>query len=158
MSQEKTEVELIDLLVHQEELVAQLYALFAEQIPQHRAFWLELAQEENLHAQWLRRLHARTQTGTGHVRSDHLDIESIRAHVEKLQELLIQVKQSPPILVEALLIAKRIEETVCESKYFEIFEGLSEWAEFKQVKYCLDEAIRHHVHSIHDFLEKLGKT
>jgi hypothetical protein len=149
--------ELIELLATQEEKVAALYTTFARQFPSHRAFWTDLAREETLHAQWLRRLYARTQTGTGRIRSDHLDVTSIRESVDKLQDLQQRVEKVPPDLVEALRMAQRIESTVCESHYFEIFEGLSEWAEFKQVQYCLAEATRHHVETIHAFLAEVEK-
>jgi len=152
LSTDAKNMELVELLVSQEESVAALYSRFARLFPAHESFWLELSREETLHAQWLRRLFARTQTGTGRVQSDHLDIETIRAHVEKLQALETQVTQSPPTLVEALRMAQSIESTVCESHYFQIFEGLSEWAEFKQVQYCLEEATRNHVDTIHAYL------
>ena len=150
MSQDAKDIELIELLVTQEERVAELYVVFARLFPAHEPFWSGLAQEEILHAQWLRRLFARTQTGTGHVRAAHLDSEAVRAHVDRLQQLLAQVQASPPTLIEALRTAQTIEASVCE-----IFEGLSEWAEFKQVQYCLAEATRNHVDSIHAYLAEL---
>lgn len=155
MDTDAKNMELIELLATQEEKVAALYATFARQFPAHEAFWSDLSREETLHAQWLRRLFARTQTGTGRVQGDHLDVDTIRAHVNKLQALQEQIEATPPALLEALRMAQSIESTVCESNYFEIFEGLSEWAEFKQVQYCLAEATRNHVDTIHAYLEKV---
>ena len=158
MTTDAYDAELIELLATQEELVAQLYGAFARLFPAHEPFWSGLAQEETLHAQWLRRLFARAQTGTGHVRTDRLDFKAIRQHVEQLRTLLAKIEKEPPTLVEALRTAQTIEASVCESNYFEIFEGLSEWAEFKQVQYCLAEATRNHVDSIHAYLAELEEA
>ncbi|MFC1766377.1 hypothetical protein ACFL6U_30405 [Planctomycetota bacterium] len=154
MSPEITEAALVDMLVHQEELVSQLYRTYADRFPEHKVFWADLADEEMNHAAWLRRLYARAQTGTGVVKIERVDLQTIQDNIRTAERFLAASDQCTLGMSEALRAALQLEECICESEYFSIFEGDSEWAEFKQVQYCLAEATQHHVDKIRTLLEQ----
>ena len=150
-SSEKCDI--VTLLARHEETIGQLYRLFADKYEGHGQFWSELANEEYQHAEWIGRLNKRIQDGAGRVRQELFDRGAIEKSLDHINNLIDIVKSDEFSCKEALAEAMKIEESILEKKYYEIFEG--NIAEIKQVQYCLEDATREHRERVRKALSEI---
>jgi len=153
MTQDSSDKAIITLLAENERAVGRLYQTYADKFPTHREFWLDLANEEQQHAEWLRRLLARVEEGLGCVRPDRFDVDSARDARARVERMIEETDRPDFSLTDALRAAKAIEETLVEAEYFEVFEGAA--AEVLQVQYCLADATKNHRTLIEEQLAEL---
>ena len=141
--------EMIELTAQNEETISRLYTEYARKLPIYAAMWNKLADEEKDHAHWLRRLEVRIKDGSGHINENCFDVDFIRGSLDSLNKLITETINSDIDIMTALKTALRIEESVLEKRYFEVFE--SDSAEISQVKLYLEQATQDHA-------ERLKKT
>ena len=144
---------IVSLLARHEEAIGGLYRVFADKYEGYGQFWSELAAEEDQHAEWIGRLNKRIQDGAGTVREEMFDGETIEKSLAHINELMDKVKSDEFSFREALAEAIKIEESILEKKYYEIFEG--NIAEIKQVQYCLEDATREHRERVRKALSEI---
>ena len=145
--------EIVALLARHEEAIGGLYRLFADKCEGYGEFWSELASEEYQHAEWIGRLNKRIQDGAGRVRQELFDGGAIEKSLDHINNLMDIVRSDEFSYKEALTEAMRIEESILEKKYYEVFEG--NIAEIKQVQYCLEDATREHRERIRKALSEI---
>jgi len=116
------EKNILFLLGKNESKIAMLYGLYAEKIRGRKKFWLALAKEERGHGEVIRELDERCRNEdeflklNRHARqivsyiSEFIDNEIKKAETERISH------------GEALASALRLEQSMIESKSFEIFE------------------------------------
>jgi hypothetical protein len=150
MANEQDEKNIVENLARHEEAIGRLYDQYAKKFPQSAVFWNKISQEENEHAHWLRRLNTRVRDGSGHVNPDRFRPKEILASMANIEKLIDKATNSDLASVEALQQALKIEQSMLENKYFEVFGEDS--PEIKQVLIFLAEATRTHCSRISDAL------
>jgi hypothetical protein len=136
------EEDTLELLAVNEETVGRLYSAYAERFPEMSDFWLRLSEEERSHAQLIRGL--REQVASGKLIADqrrfraaaiHTSIDHIRGEIAAAQQAYMQP-------INALSVANALEQSLMESRAFQIFEA--DPAELKMVLQRLrDDTARH---------------
>lgn len=142
MTQDSSDKAIISLLAENERAVGRLYQTYADKFPTHREFWLDLANEEQQHAEWLRRLLVRVEEGLGCVRPDRFDVDAARDARARVEKMIEETHRPDFSLTDALRAAMTIEKSLIEAEYFDVFEGAA--AEVVQVQYCLADATKNH--------------
>jgi len=64
MSLKKVGMQAIEGLVQIEETLFGIYRLFAERFPAYRDMWSRMAEEEEVHAKWIRDLYGKVEQGS----------------------------------------------------------------------------------------------
>jgi rubrerythrin len=142
MSDQSENRDIVSSLAEHEQAIGRLYRTYASRFPQHRDFWSRLADEEDQHAMWLRRLLVRVEEGLGCVRADRFDRSAVADSLRRVGQMVEEAAKPEFSSADALRTALAVEETLLEAEYFEVFEGTA--AEVVQVQYCLADATRDH--------------
>jgi len=148
MTGQPGEADIVSLLAEHEHVIGRLYRTYANRFPEHEEFWSRLADEEDQHASWLRRLLVRVEEGLGCVRPDKFDPTKVKNSLARIERMIEEVDEPKSSTTDALNTALVIEESLLEAEYFEIFEGTA--AEVVQVQYCLADAARDHYNRIQE--------
>ena len=133
------------LKVHEKE-IARLYEVYAETFPVYRSFWIELSKEEIEHANWIERLQAKIENGSGDFVVERFTVAAIEHNIDYVKELIYEAEDANFQLIEALSAALHLEEALSESKYFEVWEGDS--AETKRTLTSLARSSREHYQKV----------
>jgi rubrerythrin len=112
---------IIEKLASNEESVAKLYRGYANAYPTLREFWISLASDEIKHASWIRNLSGKTGTSSIFIDKGRFNPIAIQTFTDYLEKQLKGIEHQKIPVIEALSIAFYIEESLIESKYFEIF-------------------------------------
>lgn len=133
----------VELLARHEEAIAELYEVYERLFSSHAELWRKLSEEEREHAEWIRRIDARISDGQGCIRVELFDAGALELSLREVERARRAAEAGECGSVsEALERARLLEESIFESRYFEVFEG--NCAEIRQVQYCLREAAKTH--------------
>jgi hypothetical protein len=156
INHDKKASNLIDILATNEEYIGKLYKEYAEVFPIFRDFWVGLAVEEANHAFWLHNLNANTTSSPIFIAEGRFNAFAVQTFMDYLVAELARIQKNAVPLIEALSITSDIEQSLIESKYFEVFKTDS--AELQHILTKLrDETIAHR-NKAKDELEKYKKA
>jgi hypothetical protein len=122
LNQDKKTSNLVEKLASNEEFVARLYRRYAGAFPILREFWISLAAEEMKHASWIRNLGAKTETRRIFIDKGRFNTVAIQTFMNYLDKELARLNEQEITLIEALSITLYIEQSLIESRVFEIFK------------------------------------
>lgn len=109
---------LISLLSENEDTIAKLYRKYSETFS-NKDFWSIIAKEEILHSKWIKALASDNRNFISE-KNIGFDIKDIVKSIETIEK---QIKSASSItLNEALSIAIKLEKSVIEQKFLEIFD------------------------------------
>lgn len=109
-------------LASNEESAAKLYQKYSDAFPILREFWKGLASEEIYHASCIRSLKEQTEALSGFVDEDRFNSTAIQTFSDYLGRELSRLDEQEVPLIEALSITFYIEQSLIESKFFEVFK------------------------------------
>lgn len=115
--------EVIRMFEQHEEIIAELYKLYAERHPEHHQFWMAIHKEEKHHAELARRLLAAVQEGRIRIPHDRFNLDAVRLSVDYVRNQLAFATRTPMPAITCLSMAKDIEQSALEKKFFQAFEG-----------------------------------
>lgn len=113
---------ILDKLVSNEESIAKLYRKYADAFPILREFWSSLASEEIDHASCIRSLGGQIETLPVSMDEGRFNAIAIQTFIDYLDRELSRLKEQEIPLIEALSITLYIEQSLIESKFFEVFK------------------------------------
>ncbi len=114
---------IIELLIQQELLIAELYRFFSILYPGTRDFWNDLAREEMEHATWIEYFFNKTQSSEIVFREEQLKTYTADSFVKYLQDNISKVKERAPTQQAAFALAMNIENSLLVRKIFDRFES-----------------------------------
>jgi hypothetical protein len=114
---------IIDKLATNEESIAELYKGYADAFPDLRGFWSSLASEEVGHASCIISLGRQIGTPSLFMDGDRFNAIAIQTFTDYLNRELSRLTEEEIPLIEALSITLYIEESLIESKFFEVFKA-----------------------------------
>jgi hypothetical protein len=156
LNHDKKASDLIDKLATNEECVGRLYKEYAEVFPILRDFWIGLAVEEANHASWLKNLTSNTSSTLIFIAEGRFNAFAIQTFMDYLVTELARLRKNEVPLLEALSITSGIEQSLIESKYFEVFKTDS--AEAQHILTKLRDETLAHLNKAKDELEKFRKN
>ncbi len=138
----KKAIIVLDKLAANEQSIAKLYKRYADAFPELREFWASLANEEVGHASCIRSLGERIGTLSLYMDESRFNATAIQTFTDYLGRELSRLNEKEVPLIEALSITLYIEESLIESRFFEVFE-----ADSAKLKHTLtklrDETLAH---------------
>jgi hypothetical protein len=134
---------IIDRLATNEESIAELYKGYADAFPVLGEFWSALASEEVGHASCIRSLGAQIGTPSLFMDENRFNATAIQTFTDYVNGELSRLDKEKMPVIEALSITLYIEESLIESKFFEVFKA--DTAELQHTLRRLhDETLAHH--------------
>ena len=123
MNLKENQIKTIEALANHEEAISELYRKYSDKFPDYEQFWLGLAEEEVLHAKWIRELRDDIEEGTVFFNEGRFNIVAIQTSLKYIRRQIVDSESQEISLIIALSLALDTEEALLERKYFEIFEG-----------------------------------
>jgi hypothetical protein len=145
---------MLRMLAQNEETIAELYRVYAEQFPRQRAFWSTLAAEEMGHSRLIRNLPSSSDISV-RVATTRFDPAVLQVSLDHLREKLAQARGGKLTLKEAMTIALEIETGMVERGFFKVFEG--DTPELRRILAALEVETRRHTDKIREGLAKAGR-
>ncbi len=152
MVSKEEQTRIIEMLAKNEEIVASLYATFTNKFPEHQKFWNIMELEERTHADWIRRL-SKIKDQHFFIKAERFDIQDMEKYQKFLEDTVTRFKEHAWTPKGALNACLDIENSLLESRYFEIFDGDVEG--FKMLLGKLASATRNHVERVKQELGKI---
>jgi hemerythrin len=112
----------------QENLLADLYAIFANNFPEDRDFWTRLVREETMHAQLVEKLYAVVEKGQMIFDEGKVKTYTLSAMIERIEALVQRARQGDFNRCQALAQALDLEAALIEKGVFTHFEPMTEKA------------------------------
>ena len=150
-----TQNHILDKLILQEELIAELYDIFSSQFPQHASFWKELSLAEVRHAKLLRKLKDATQKEQVSFDEGNVTLITLNAYLDRLDEVLQKANKGEFSLQTALSCAVDYESSLVERKIFSFFD--SAHGKFKETLGILLSETEEHVEYIKRIQRSVSK-
>jgi rubrerythrin len=133
---------IIDKLAINEESIAKLYRGYADAFPILREFWSSLASDESGHASCIRSLGRQIGTPSLFMDENRFTATAIQTFAGYLDRELSRLKEGEIPLTEALSITLYIEQSLIESRFFELFRADSAELQHTLAK-LRDETLAH---------------
>ncbi len=145
-------LEIAKKLIECELTISKLYSTCAEYFPEQSSFWNGLVQEEIGHANTIEELLGQVDGRILKLNKNRFNIRPLEISIEHTKNVIGRIEIGELDLIGVLSLALDIEQSVIESKYYEIFEGGSrEYSDrLKQVR----NESRGHAARIRDMKQK----
>ena len=116
-------LEIAKKLIEVELTISKLYSTSAEHFPELSDFWNGLAQEEIGHANTIEDLLSQVDGRMLKLNKKRFNIRPLEISIEHAENIISRIELRELDLIGVLSLALDIEQSVIESKYYEIFEG-----------------------------------
>lgn len=115
--------EIAKKLIECELAISKLYSACAEHFPELSDFWNNLVLEEIKHANTIEELLGQIDGRTLKLNKNRFNIRPLEISIEHVKNVIGRLEVGELDLIGVLSLALEIEQSVIESKYYEIFEG-----------------------------------
>ena len=150
-------INVLDKLAEHEELIGKLYEAYANVFPELNELWNPLSKDEHQHATWIKELDLQASSDSRLFINKHrFKIAAINTSLEYIQKEIDRVSLSPIPIIEALSIAFYIEQSLIESRLFEVFETDS--VELKHLLQKLNNETVNHRAKVREALDSQRKA
>jgi len=137
--------EIIEGIRQHELSLSKMYQQFAKSHPDHNQFWLQLAHEEAMHAQWIESLGGYYQKGQIGVSERILNQQALKTAISHIEKQTVASRNGDLSLLNAVSIALDIEKSMIDKNFFEIFDLAD--AKFDRIRAGLKkETVKHRQH------------
>ena len=154
MDKKETHIKMAEELEKFETGLAVLYSYYADQNPDYKQFWTELATDERTHAMMLKTFRSLIAEDKLIYAERKFSLRAIEENYQLLSAHLSFVKRNKVLIREALANAMQFENLMLEKKTFEVQEGDSE--ELKRTLSALMEDTQRHFEKIQKLYNALG--
>jgi len=146
---------IVDQLIHQEEMISELYEIFANQFVHHASFWKELSLAEVRHAKLLRNLKKAVDEEKILFDQGTVTLKTLDTFLSRLDGLLLKAKKEEFTLQTALSCAVDYETSLVEKNVFSLFD--SPHKKFKEILQILQSETEKHVDRIKNTQRSVAK-
>jgi len=145
MDEREYQFYIIDQLEKNEKKLAELYVLYGEKFTFMKKFWDEIAEDEKGHAKWVATLRKKVEEGSVSFGQHRFDKDMLE-DFHKMVQLQIFEAGKGVNLSDALGNAVKIEKTMIERRFFEVFKDDS--VELEILLLALRYSTENHLKSI----------
>lgn len=143
---------IIDLLYKQELLLARLYKIFADQLPDHKDFWQDLAKDELQHAEWIKKFHQAEKEDLLAFSEGKIKTYTMNAFIENLEKIIRRAENREITLKMAISYTVDFERSLIEKNVFSHFKIIDEKLQGIMVK--LESETRKHLKKTEDMMAR----
>jgi rubrerythrin len=112
----------IELIADYEKTVMELYWVYSEKFPEHRTFWIDMADDERKNTEWVRSTIEQIKEGKIDYNRDRFNIEAIRTSMNFIKTQIKEALDQPVSMQTALANAAGIEDSMAKKKFYEIIK------------------------------------
>jgi hypothetical protein len=112
----------IELIADYESAVMELYWVYSEKFPDHKTFWIDMADDERKNVEWIRSTIELIRQNKIDYNRDRFNIEAIRISMNFIRTQITAALDQPVSLQTALANAASIEDSVAKKKFYEIIK------------------------------------
>jgi len=141
-SHQDMKLSLIQKLIEYEEMLSHLYAACAQRFPQHQDLWSRLSSDERSHGEILRVLYEKCQRKSLVINQRRFSPQAVGTALAYVRDLITQMGEGKISATRALSLARDIESSVIEKRFYEVFSGETE--ELKKVFRTLEMDTQEH--------------
>jgi len=145
-------LKILDLLAQHEELISELYKTYAEKLPEYSKFWSGVANEEIIHANYIKSLKDKVIDGSVIFDDKRFKTAAIETSISYVKKEISFAHANEITPVRAFSIGMDYENSLLEKDWFNIFEGDSE--ELKNLFSTISEETKSH----HDQMKKMKEN
>jgi len=123
MSDKDQQIAVMEMMIKHEKILHELYRRFSSLYPEMKDFWFVLAIEEEAHADWLSFLQKMLKrdeislVDRGELKKD------LEASLKLLEKESSRAMDEDIPLMDALSLAKSVEQSMIEAKFYEFFSN-----------------------------------
>ena len=114
------QVSKIELIADYMAAVMELYWVYSEKFPEHRDFWIDMADDERKNVEWIRSTIEQIRSGKIDYNRDRFNIEAIRTLLNFIKTQVQTAQNQPVALQTALGNAVGIEDSLAKKRFYEI--------------------------------------
>ena len=112
----------IELIAEYESAVMELYWVYSEKFPEHKIFWIDMADDERKNMEWIHSTIEQIKSGKIDYNRDRFNIEAIRISMNFVKAQIRRRWTSRSRLQTALANAAGIEDSLAKKKFYEIIK------------------------------------
>jgi rubrerythrin len=128
----------IGLIAEYESAVMELYWVYSEKFPEHKTFWIDMADDERKNTEWIRSIIEQIKNGKIDYNRDRFNIEAIRISMDFIKAQIKEALDKPVSLQTALSNAAGIEDSMAKKKFYEIIKDDNPEAQALYRKFLLE--------------------
>jgi len=128
----------IELIAEYASAVMELYWVYSEKFPEHRTFWIDMADDERKNTEWVRSTIEQIRSGKIDYNRDRFNVEAIRISMNFIKTQIHAALDKPVSLQTALSNAAGIEDSLAKKKFYEIIKDDNQEARLLYQKFSAD--------------------
>lgn len=132
------QVSKIELIAEYEAAVMELYWVYSEKFPEHRAFWIDMADDERKNVEWVRSAIELIKAGKIDYDRDRFNIEAVRSAMNFIKAQIRETLDKPVTLQAALAYAAGIEDSMTKKKFYEMIKDDNQEARLLHQKFAAE--------------------
>ncbi|HAV11442.1 MAG TPA: hypothetical protein DCX32_02770 [Candidatus Moranbacteria bacterium] len=122
MNEKEYQFYIVELLAKNEDKLSELYALYGEKFTFMKKFWDELTEDELGHGRWVKTLKKKVEEGAVQFGEHRFDKDMLEDFYKSVQLQIFEANKEINV-VDALKNAVKIEQTMIEKRFFDVFKG-----------------------------------
>lgn len=146
-------MEILELMAENEEHISRLYQLYGEKLPKFKDFWNQLADEEIMHATWIRNFAEGVKDKTLYINEKRFPREALQTYKDYLDGSMQKALRTGIDTMGAFTTSLYIEESLIELKFLKVIDSGSE--DFDKVLLRLKTATIEHNERIKEYWTKI---
>jgi len=155
MSNEFPVLDEIELVAKHEETLGRLYDTYSSIFPEHREFWVGIADEENGHAAWVRGFKSRCMEGSCTVKEGRFRVKAIESSMNFMNRQMQAALNGSVNILMAAATASDIEHALLDKNFFEVYKTDDE--DLKKTLDFLRIETEKHARKVADFLAMVSE-
>jgi len=112
----------IELIADYEMAVMELYWVYSEKFPDHKDFWIDMADDERKNTEWVHSTIELIKAGKIEYNRDRFNIEAIRTSMNFIRAQIKAALDKEVPLQTAVMNAVGIEDSLAKKKFYEIIK------------------------------------
>ena len=110
------------MIAEYEMAVMELYWVYSETFPEHRTFWIDMADDERKNTEWIRSTIEQIKCDKIDYNRDRFNIEAIRTSMNFIKAQIKEALDQKVSITTALANAAGIEDSLAKKKFYEIIK------------------------------------
>lgn len=147
---------ILELMLKQELLLAELYSVFATKFPIYQDFWDNLVKEEQMHAQWLKKLCQAEEDDLAVFDEGKIKTYALKTFIEYLEKTIDRAKDDEFTMTSATKTSLDMEMSLIEKNYFKHFNF--ENPKYKWIMDRLESETETHINKVKELLSRLNQV
>jgi hypothetical protein len=128
----------IELIAEYASSVMELYWVYSEKFPEHKTFWIDMADDERKNTEWIHSTIEQIRSGKIDYNRDRFNIEAIRISMNFIKTQIQETLDQPVSMQTALANAASIEDSVVKKRFYEIIKDDNQAAQLLYQKFTAE--------------------